>query len=516
MKRLITITITIASLVISFAFISCKKWVNDVDPLTNQIENEALDSEDQLDFLLTGLLGSFSNSSSSVEACIWDNAGFCDDFITDDLGFSPDFLNWCQNIPFDLAFADYRWPDFHISRYLADDLVARTLRLDAAGGISDDEVKGRCLWWGYLIGGLYRMYLGDMWGLDIDGSTPGGVITTIEQVEAGEFGEFQSTTELHALARERFTEALKYDPGDAIEGVGAGLGDAIVHSFIARTYLFDGDLAQAKTHAEQGLQQGDPPFQILHSAEHRNNFWYDSGRDYGLLSANIRFLHYVLDDRKEGEIVTALREEEDPLGLTQSLRGYEGEQGQPGHRRTENPRAGFANPNERLPLWEDWNHQGEGTEVGYQQDIYTDRDSPFNLIDWREMELILAECALQPSSGGDNAYSGDAAQALVHINNVRTYHQLDPYTLDDMMNYDNPDGGASTTWYTQRPVTNPVNITGPKGLLIEERDKTLWLKGTRHMDQRRFGLWHLPSTSTYWPYQPIPTTEISQNPNISR
>ncbi len=102
-----------------------------------------------------------------------------------------------------------------------------------------------------------------------------------------------------------------------------------------------------------------------------------------------------------------------------------------------------------------------------------------------------------------------------HINNVRLWHGLTELTVQDAMDYDNPDGGASTEHIVAPVVmTNPVNITGPKGLLIEERDKTCWLKGVRHMDQRRWGLWHMPTDGTYWQYEPIPDSEILQNPNL--
>jgi len=51
-------------------------------------------------------------------------------------------------------------------------------------------------------------------------------------------------------------------------------------------------------------------------------------------------------------------------------------------------------------------------------------------------------------------------------------------------------------------------------LLIEERDKTLWMKGVRIVDQKRFDLWHLGDNT--WSYIPIPDSEILNNPNVTR
>ena len=158
-----------------------------------------------------------------------------------------------------------------------------------------------------------------------------------------------------------------------------------------------------------------------------------------------------------------------------------------------------------------------GDCVGYQQDVYVSRSSSFVLIDGRENQMILAECALKPSTGSSDAYSGDLTTALTHINNVRTFHSLTELTTQDATDFDNSESGASTERTTLSEThPDPVNITGPKGLLIVERDKTCWLRGVRHYDQRRWGLWHWATDGSYWQYQPIPDSEIIQNPNLDR
>ena len=169
------------------------------------------------------------------------------------------------------------------------------------------------------------------------------------------------------------------------------------------------------------------------------------------------------------------------------MRGPEGEG--LGDADEENVRDGLDNTNERIPLWE---LEGDAN-LAYCQDIYDARDDYLDLIDWREMELILAEVAIRNS---------DDATGLTHINNVRTHHGLDELTVDDL------------TGFTPSETSGAGTITGSLGLLIEERDKTLWTKGVRITDQKRFDLWHLGSNT--WPYIPIPDSEILNNPNVTR
>ena len=515
-------------LIIGLVFLSCEDWVQDVDPLTDSLLNEALDDEKQLDFLVTGLLGVVSEAGedNGIENVMWKNALFSDEMTTRVLGHAPDHITWAQIWPFNLQFSEYEWEPMNHARFLADDIVSRVERI---GTFTDNSIKERALWWGYTFGGVYRAMMASMYGLTKDGTTPGGVITTIEQVAAGEFGSFQSDQAIFQLAIDRFTEALKYSPGDDAHGVPPGMHDKVVHSFMARVYLWMGDYTNAKAHAELGLPMGEQ-FEVLKSTSFESKYWDDSGRGPShrhIASADWRFFDYVMADRSEGEIITSLTEDEDTNGYTASLRGYEGEPGDPGHYETDNPRGGLTNQDERIPLMEEWvmnlinepdcTPGSNGDCVGYQQDVYVSRSSSFALIDGREMEMVLAECALQPSTGSSDAYSGDLSTALTHINNVRTFHSLTELTAQDATDFDNPESGASTERITlSQTHPDPVNITGPKGLLIVERDKTCWLRGVRHYDQRRWGLWHWSTAGDYWHYQPIPDSEVIQNPNVDR
>ncbi len=469
-------------IIMAFSFMSCEDWVTEVDPLSSQVENGDLDSEEYLDFLLKGMLGNMGRSEefSGLPHIIWRVAGFSDEFVHGEVDFAPDHSNFVQDIPMDLNFVANDWENYHQIRFHADDLLDRASNMT----ISNASLEQRVHWWGNVIGGLMRMYLADHWGLTKDGQNPGAVITTIQQIDNGETGSFQTDAEIRALARSMLTAALSFDPGETYEGVN-GNADKIVWSLIARTYLFDGNYSEAKSAADKGFQQGDTPFQLVHSAAFTNYMWYEAGRNNVLFSADTRFVDYVVADRKEGEIISNLEEENED---SQSLRGPEGDG--LGESDAENVRDGLDNPNERIPLWE---LEGDGDNLAYCQDIYDGRSDYLDLIDWKEMELILAEVAIR---------AGDNATGLAHINNVRTHHGLDALTSDAM------------TGFTPSATSGAGSNTGALGLLIEERDKTLWMKGVRLADQTRFDLWHLGSNT--WPYIPIPDSEILNNPNVNR
>lgn len=109
----------------------------------------------------------------------------------------------------------------------------------------------------------------------------------------------------------------------------------------------------------------------------------------------------------------------------------------------------------------------------YWQMKYPDKFNNFPIMTWQENNLMIAECALRGSGSGN---------ALSLVNAVRTSRSLDALTSIDI-----------------------------DGILVE-RDKELFVQGTRLMDQHRTGKWHL--TGNEWRYMPIPRNERNANPNL--
>ncbi|MEW6653086.1 MAG: RagB/SusD family nutrient uptake outer membrane protein [Bacteroidota bacterium] len=109
----------------------------------------------------------------------------------------------------------------------------------------------------------------------------------------------------------------------------------------------------------------------------------------------------------------------------------------------------------------------------YWQLKYPDRTNNFPVMTWQENNLMIAECVLRGSGSGN---------ALALVNAVRTSRTLDLLTS--------------------------INIDG----ILVERDKELFVQGTRLMDQHRTGTWHI--TGNVWRYMPIPRNERNANPNL--
>jgi len=497
-------------------FPACDDWVQDVDPLNSSIEGKDLLSEEQLGIQLTGLLAQLGrhNEFNGLTHMLWRSAIFSDELTQDKRvpgAGAPDHAAFVQDTQFDLDFVEGDWENAQELRWLADRLVKQVMDIEAGPGITNNAIKEECLWWGYVVGGMIRSYLAENFCLTKTGG-PGAVITTIAQFEADDFGSFQTMAELHADARALYTEALKYDPGST-PGIDEGSHDRIVYSLIARTHLFDGNYSDAATAANNGLTDEDGAFQIVTDYQYFNGMW-SQGRGYGfgydVFRAHPRFAQYVVDDRDEGELISALEDaSQDPNNLTLSVRGPEGGDGEPGNRWTEEPRSGIDRW-ERLPIYEIGVDEEDGAydDLVHLTDVYSNRTDFFDIIDWREMQLILAEVAVR---------NADNTTAVTHLNNVRSAHGLTNLSPADLANYDNEMGGANNAYWPdklRRPhaVDQPNKIDGPLGMIIQERDKTLWLKGVRIQDQWRFSLWHMNSST--WPLIPIPLSERIQNPNI--
>ncbi|KAF0152046.1 MAG: hypothetical protein FD143_1414 [Ignavibacteria bacterium] len=109
----------------------------------------------------------------------------------------------------------------------------------------------------------------------------------------------------------------------------------------------------------------------------------------------------------------------------------------------------------------------------YWQMKYPDRTNNFPVMTWQENNLMIAECVLRGSGSGN---------ALALVNAVRTSRNLDPLTT--------------------------INVDG----ILVERDKELFVQGTRLMDQHRTDKWHI--TGNVWRYMPIPRNERNANPNL--
>jgi tetratricopeptide (TPR) repeat protein len=108
--------------------------------------------------------------------------------------------------------------------------------------------------------------------------------------------------------------------------------------------------------------------------------------------------------------------------------------------------------------------------------------TPIPLIDWQEVAMMQAELIVRGFSSGD---------ALALINEVRASQSVNQLAAGTVVELTEATPGA-------------VNI-------YDERDKALFLRGLRLIDQRRFDLFQ---NAYGWKYFPLPRAERVKNPNL--
>jgi len=344
------IVIGILSMLIICA--ACNNFVEDVDPLIDQIADDRLNDESQLDFLITGVLGNFAVTHDRlVVVC---------DGLSDQTLFSPNIRGAIFPWYFDIDQGNIEFDNVSVGslflllgqfRFQADDLFRRLNEIE----VTDAELARKTRFTGYLFGGIARYIYATYFGLN---PTEGGGVE--------DNSRFIPSNEMYARALDRFQNALNE--------AGTDYERRVVNSLIARTYLYKGEFANAFPFAQNGMMQGDPPFQSLNNIRIGNLYYQQAGRGTMQWAVDNRFFDYITEDPDE----TARIQIEEILGRDQ-------------------------------------------VTIFYRQFKYSTEDSPINFMTWQENELMLAELELNSNN----------ASALARVNAVRASHGIGPLaTLD--------------------------------------------------------------------------------------
>lgn len=271
-------------LLVGFMFGACNDYVQSVDPLINQVEDERLNAPDQVSFLTKGVLQNMATTAS--------NAGMLSGGLSDELVFNQDVPNATFPTYLEIDEGDIRPDNNSIdglfrnlseARFFADDLIRRLGEISG----TDPEVEREAFFTAYLVGGLMRQYMASYFGLNP--TEPGGVINA---------GPFIPASEMYNLALEKYQLAL----GKASTADG-GYQTRVVNSLIARIHLLTGNDASAATFAENGLVQGDESFSALYSTESANAYYFGGGRGRTQWIADFRYNDYVAADPAEANRV---------------------------------------------------------------------------------------------------------------------------------------------------------------------------------------------------------------------
>jgi len=249
-------------------------------------------------------------------------------------------------------------------RFFSDNLVERVEAIT----IEDQDLRREALFWGNFLGGVARYFYATYVGLRP--REGGGVISTDPENP----GPFTPSTEMYGLALEKLNAALQHADD---------YHTRVVNSTIARIHLYQGNFDAARTAAQNGMQEGDAPFQSLHSVESANAFYFGAGPGRHQWVADFRFK----------DIVDANPEEAVRIPLVEVV-GNDGDE-----------------------------EAGVDPTIFWRQAKYEERSSPIDFMSWQENELMLAELDLR---------GGDAGTALGRINDVRASHGLDGLDAADM------------------------------------------------------------------------------------
>lgn len=374
--------LTILGIITIFAivgFTACEDWVQDVDPQIDRIEDNLLNDPDQIPFLITGVEARFAfvNTRLTLSAdllahqLIFDTAMENATFPT-----YRDLYNNFRGVGDQTIFASNTVRGFYTPlggfRLLADDLVERASSLEGV----EPAVLNEALFVGNFYGAVARYFIGFHMAENACGADA-GVGSGGQACINANGGPIDGSASINAP--DMFDNEIEPLLTNALAAA-TPAQSRIINSFRARMLLFLGRHGAAYTAAQNGMVEGDAPFNGLHSVQAANEFFFAAGDGRIQALINQRFGEYVEDDPTEAGRV-AIR---DTVG------------------------AASGGPYQRK-----------------MQDLYPVQASPMRFLSWQENELMLAE--LEALHG-----QGTAATALLRVNDVRDSHGVSPYvgTLD--------------------------------------------------------------------------------------
>ena len=321
---------------------ACDSFVEDVDQPIDRVASDSLDSQTEIDFLITGVKEGFNDA--------YDNVASISELLSDNAIFNTRVRNATfptygevdeTNIEFDNNTIDGVSTTVNEYRLLADDLLRR---VDNTIEFTDDDAgaaaEQRARYAANFHGAIARYFLATYFSPD--GQNGGAPIS----VDRDNPTAVIPAAELYSQAQTKLELAL----GQA----GSEYDQRVVNSLRARIALLQGDRAQAADYAADGLVEGDAPYAARYTLASSNNWYANGGR--GRTQISISPVIADLDTLDSRNLV-------EPA-----------------------PNASSADGN-----------------TYYRQSLYVTADADLPFLTWQETRLIQAEAALLEDGDADAA-----------------------------------------------------------------------------------------------------------------
>ncbi len=263
--------------IVFFSFSACEEYISDVDPVIDLAQDNLLNTEAQMDFLIKGVQQRFATTASQL-ACLMDLQSDAMIYTSRIATASfPTFeeIDKGAILPDNATVQGVFTAVGQVRKY-ADDLVARVGKVT----FTNESRRVSALFNGNLYGGIARFYMALAFGLNQN--EPGGVIDA---------GAFIPQSALLDQAIAKMKEALAVQTDAYLKKV--------TNSLIAKAYLAKKDYANAATHAAAGMVSPDAAFQAMHNDVFNIYHWGFAGAGRVQIAVNSRFNDYIVKDPKE-------------------------------------------------------------------------------------------------------------------------------------------------------------------------------------------------------------------------
>jgi len=253
---------------------SCDSFVK-VDNPPEVIGDEALNGEDKIDFLITGVKARFAEALTDLTVYTGglSDEQFFDSDVPTATGAGAQRTNTGR---LQITGGTVGFDETGELRFYADNLLSRI----EAISFEDQSLETRARYVGNLYGGIARYFYGVYYGLEPEQG--GGVI---------DGGPFIPSDEMFDRAVDKIEDAHDVTNDDYKK--------RIANTLIARIHVIEGNYDAARQAATGGLEEGDEPLQALYSQEAENE-WYDTaGPGRRRFAANMRFREYVEENPAE-------------------------------------------------------------------------------------------------------------------------------------------------------------------------------------------------------------------------